>query len=57
MAGNKKPLKKAPINSNKCPWCASRSYQEVEKLNFFQKIRYVGCKLYVCLKCNKKWAV
>jgi hypothetical protein len=53
----KRPTKKAAENRNKCPWCAARSYKEVEKLNIFQKIRYAGCKLYVCLKCGKKWAV
>jgi hypothetical protein len=57
MAENKKPSKKPPLNSNKCPWCGSRSYKAAEKLNFFDKIRFIGCKVSVCLKCNKKWAV
>lgn len=57
MAEKKKYVKKAPLNSNKCPWCGSRSYKNVEKLSVFEKIRFIGCKVTVCLKCNKKWAV
>jgi hypothetical protein len=57
MAEKKKNVKKAPLNSNKCPWCGSRSYKNAEKLNVFEKIRFIGCKVTVCLKCNKKWAV
>jgi hypothetical protein len=57
MAGSKKKLPKPPLNSNKCPWCGSRSYKNAEKLNLFEKFRYIGCKVSECLKCKKKWAV
>jgi DNA-directed RNA polymerase subunit RPC12/RpoP len=56
MPITKKLSKKAASRSNKCPWCGSRSFKDAEKLNLFEKIRFIGCKAWVCLKCNKKWA-
>lgn len=52
----KKPVKKALANNNKCPWCGSRKYEKAQKLNILEKIRYVGCEVWICGKCNKKWA-
>jgi hypothetical protein len=56
MAQQKKASKKPPVGSNKCPWCGGRSYEAATKLNLFEKIRYIGCNVWVCLKCKKKWA-
>ncbi len=56
------PLKKLPTKkaagkgNNKCPWCGSRSYKDAEKLNMLEKLRYIGCEVWECLKCSKKWA-
>ncbi len=48
--------KKVAGTSVKCPWCGARSYKNAEKLNILEKIRYIGCRVWICLKCNKKWA-
>jgi len=53
----KTPTKKvASKGSNKWPWCGARSFKAAEKLNILEKLRYIGCSVWVCLKCSKKWA-
>jgi len=56
MPISKRPTKKALMSTTKCPRCGSRSYKQKEKLNIFEKFISLGCKMYVCQKCNKKWA-
>jgi hypothetical protein len=38
-----------------CPNCKLSTYTEVQELNLFEKALYVGCKVYKCLNCGKKW--
>ncbi|MBN1575276.1 MAG: hypothetical protein JW913_01900 [Chitinispirillaceae bacterium] len=51
----KRPTKKALMKSNKCPWCGSRKFEEAKKLNILDRIRYIGCTVWTCGKCGKKW--
>lgn len=52
----KRPTKKAAAKSNKCPWCGSRKFEKAEKLTIVEKIRFIGCAVWTCGKCSKKWA-
>jgi hypothetical protein len=38
-----------------CPSCKLSVYTEVQELNLFEKMLYVGCKVYKCSNCGKKW--
>jgi hypothetical protein len=38
-----------------CPACKLSVYTTVQELNLFEKVLYVGCKVYKCLNCGKKW--
>ncbi|HON10906.1 MAG TPA: hypothetical protein PLE24_08570 [Chitinispirillaceae bacterium] len=55
MPQAKRPTKKAMSNTTKCPRCMSRGYDIVEKPNFFERIIFMGCVVYKCRKCGKKW--
>lgn len=52
----KMPVKRAQGKTNKCPWCGSRKFEKTTKLNLLEKIRYIGCTVWICGKCSKKWA-
>ncbi|NLE01296.1 MAG: hypothetical protein GX640_15630 [Fibrobacter sp.] len=52
----KRPTKKSMAKTLKCPRCTSRGYKEAEHLNILDKIRFMGCKVWVCIKCGKKFA-
>lgn len=56
MPQGKRPTKKAMSNQNKCPRCMSRGYDKVEKLNLLEKFKFMGCNVWICRKCGKKWA-
>jgi ribosomal protein L37AE/L43A len=56
MPQSKRPVKKARGKTNKCPWCGGRKFTRAEKLNILEKIRYIGCDVWICGKCGKKWA-
>ena len=55
MPQSKRPVKKARAQTNKCPWCGGRNFTKAEKLNIFEKVRFIGCDVWVCGKCGKKW--
>ncbi|HLV33133.1 MAG TPA: hypothetical protein VKY57_16315 [Chitinispirillaceae bacterium] len=55
MPQPKKLTKKASKSHLKCPICSSRSYKKAEKLNFIDRIRFIGCTPYRCLKCGRKF--
>jgi RNase P subunit RPR2 len=43
------------VKSRKCPKCKSPLYDPVTKLNFFQKILYLGTTPVQCRKCGTKY--
>lgn len=38
-----------------CPNCKKREYMVVEELSLIERLLYVGCKVYKCINCGKKW--
>jgi ribosomal protein L37AE/L43A len=56
MPQSKRLTKKQRQSMIKCPNCASRSFKQVEKLNILERVIYLGCKVWLCNKCGKKWA-
>ena len=51
----KRPTKKALAKTNKCPWCGGRKFTKAGKLSLLDKVRFIGCEVWICSKCGRKW--
>ena len=54
--GKRLTKKQIAKNHIKCPRCTSRSYKQADTLNIIERIKFIGCKVWLCQKCGKKWA-